>query len=272
MDKLLFGISGLPIGDGNRKFEYKSGISFLRSIGLDAMELPFVRSINVTDKNREGILKAKEDNDFYLSAHGSYFINLNSEEMEKQEQSLERITKGAYALSKVGGRSLVFHPGFYMKASPEATYRTILDNLRKLPYIGVDYRLETTGKPTQFGSIEELVDLCSELKTCKLCIDFSHVHARGNGCLKSYDDFSRILSLVGDKLGTEALEDLHIHMAGINYGPKGEKNHLPFEESDFDYTSCLKALKSFNVKGCIICESPILEKDSLLLKETYLSL
>lgn len=269
MDRLLFGISGLPIGDGKQKFEYKSGISYLKGLGLDAMELIFVRSVNVTDKNKGNILKAKFENDFYLSAHGSYFINLNSEEIEKQEQSMERIIKGADGLKKVEGRSLIFHPGFYQSHSPEETYNTILSNLKKLPYFGVDYRLETTGKPSQFGSVEELVNICKEVPSCKLCIDFSHVHARNNGSLKTYDDFARILQYVEDNLGRTALDDLHIHMAGINYGPKGEKNHLPFEESDFNYTDCLRALKDFKVKGCVICESPILETDALLLKETY---
>ncbi len=93
MDRLLFGISGLPIGDGTTKFNYKSGITYLKNIGLDAMELPFVRSVNVTDKNKEGILEEKNNSNFYLSAHGSYFINLNADEIEKQEKSLERIIK-----------------------------------------------------------------------------------------------------------------------------------------------------------------------------------
>ena len=66
-----------------------------------------------------------------------------------------------------------------------------------------------------------------------------------------------------------ALFDMHIHLSGINYGAKGEKNHLSFAESDFNYTDCLKALKDYKVKGCVICESPILEKDAALLKETY---
>lgn len=272
MEKLLFGISGLPIADGRQKFTYKTGIKYLKAIGLDAMEMPFVRSVNVTNKNKDEILKEKTENDFYLSAHGSYFINLNADDMEKQEQSMERIVKGANALKLVLGRSLVFHPGFYLEDSREETYITISDNLKRLPVNEVDYRLETTGKPTQFGSIEELVSLCSEVPSCKLCIDFSHLHARGNGALKAYDDFALILKLVHDKLGDDALNNMHIHMSGINYGPKGEKNHLPFEESDFNYKACLRALKDFNARGCIICESPILERDALLLKEYYYSL
>lgn len=272
MDRLLFGISGLPIGDGTTKFNYKSGITYLKNIGLDAMELPFVRSVNVTDKNKEGILEEKNNNNFYLSAHGSYFINLNADEIEKQEKSLERIIKGAEGLKKVQGKSLIFHPGFYLKDSKEETFKTILENLKKLPDLGVDYRLETTGKGTQFGSLDENVALCKEVATCKLCIDFSHIHARSNGGLRTYKDFYNILSYVEKNLGRSALDDMHIHLSGIHYSEKGERNHLPFEESDFNYIACLKAFKDFNINGCIICESPILEKDALLLKNSYYEL
>ena len=269
MEKLLFGISGLPIGEEGQKFNYSTGIEYLKKIGLEAMELPFVRSVNVTAKNREKIIEAKEKNDFYLSAHGSYFINLNAEEEEKTEKSIERILKGAEALKSVGGRSLVFHPGFYLKASKEEALKEIKKNLKKLPYEGVDYRLETTGKGTQFGNLQELVDICKVVPSCKLCIDFSHIHARGIGALKEYKDFAEILEYIKDNLGNEALEDLHIHMSGIHYTDKGERNHLPFLESDFNFIECLRALKDYKVKGCIICESPLLEKDALLLKETY---
>lgn len=272
MDKLLFGISGLPIGSGLKRMDYASGIDYIKSIGLDAMELLFVRSVNVTDKNSHKILKAKLENDIYLSAHGSYYINLNADEYEKQEQSMQRIISGMEGLARVKGKSLIFHPGFYLHDSKEEAYNTIKENLLKLPYKEIDYRLETTGKRTQFGTFEELVSLCSEVSSCKLCIDFSHIHARQNGSLKGYDDFAKILQYVLDKLGRSALDDLHIHMAGINYNEKGEKNHLPLLESDFNYVACLKAIKDFKVKGCIISEGPLVEKDALLLKNTFKNL
>lgn len=272
MDKLLFGVSGLPIGSGSKRFDYASGIDYLKSIGLDAMELLFVRNVNVTDKNKHRLLETKLDNDFYLSAHGSHFINLNSDETEKQEQSMERIINAMEGLAKVEGRSLVFHPGYYLKDSKEKAYVTIKENLMKLPYTGIDYRLETTGKRTQFGTLEELVSLCQEVSSCKVCVDFSHIHARGNGSLKGYDEFAKILQYVLDMLGRSALDDLHIHMGGINYTEKGERNHLPLLESDFNYKECLKAIKDFDVKGCVISEGPLVEVDALLLKNTYKNL
>lgn len=268
IDTLIFGISGLPLGQG-QKFNHASAIEYVKSYGLDAMELLFVRSVNVSEKNKDAILTTKVRHDFYLSAHGSYYVNLNAEETTKQEESLQRIIAGAEALSKVHGRSLIFHPGFYLKDSKEKTYDTIKRNLLKLPYTGIDYRLETTGKPTQFGTFQELVSLCQEISSCKLCLDFAHIHARNNGSLKGYDDFKNILQYIRSELGQSALEDLHIHIGGVKYSSKGEQHHLPLLESDFDYKGCLQALKDFAVKGCVIAEGPRVEYDALLLKKTY---
>ena len=272
MEKLIFGISGLPLGDGSRKFNYASGIAYLGAIGLDAMELLFVRSVNVTDKNSAEIMRAKKAHNIYLSAHGSYYVNLNAATAALQAQSLERIGKAANALSLVAGESLVFHPGYYLKNSREESYAAIRNNLAKLPDTGVCYRLETTGKGTQFGTVEELVALCKQVGTCKLCLDFAHIHARNNGNLKGYADFAAILQYVSDELGASALRDLHIHMGGVRYTEKGERHHLPLTESDFNYLACLKALKDFGVQGCVVAEGPRVEHDALLLKRAYAGL
>lgn len=141
--------------------------------------------MNVTDNNREQILKAKENHNFYLSAHGSYFINLNAVEDEKREASKERILKGATALKSVGGRSLVFHAGYYLDNTREETLSSIIRELHTLPDLGVTYRLETTGKKTQFGNLAELITISNEVSSCGICVDFSHIHARYNGALKS---------------------------------------------------------------------------------------
>ena len=62
---------------------------------------------------------------------------------------------------------------------------------------------------------------------------------------------------------------MHIHLSGIQYGAKGEKKHLNLEEADLQYVELLRALKDYHVKGLVICESPNLEGDALLLQETY---
>ena len=130
-------------------------------------------------------------------------------------------------------------------------------------------RPETTGKATQFGSIDELLQLSSEVDHVLPCIDFSHLHARTNGKINTYKEFKEILEKSEAMLGKEFLKNLHCHVSGIKYSEKGERNHLILEESDFNYKDLLKALKEFDCNGIIICESPNIEDDALLLKKTF---
>ena len=70
IDKLLFGISGLPIGNG-QKFNYASAISYLKELGLYSMEMLFFRSVYVSDKNKDEKLKNKLANEIYLYSHST---------------------------------------------------------------------------------------------------------------------------------------------------------------------------------------------------------
>jgi deoxyribonuclease-4 len=128
---------------------------------------------------------------------------------------------------------------------------------------------EVTGKHSQFGTLEELLQLSSEIEGVLPCIDFSHWHARTRKA-NSYQEFLGMLDQVEKKLGRRGLDNMHIHLSGIAYGKKGEIKHLMLDDSDLHYAELLKALKERKAKGVIICESvPYLEKDALLLQQTY---
>src|SRR3989338_9097517 len=81
-------------------------------------------------------------------------------------------------------------------------------------------RPETTGKRSQFGDLHEILRLCSEIEQVMPCIDYAHMHARESNN-NSYREFSEMLSLVEKELGKEALKDMHIQIAGVNYSDKG---------------------------------------------------
>ena len=74
------------------------------------------------------------------------------------------------------------------------------------------------------------------------------------------------------KLGRKDLDDIMIHVSGIEYGKGGERRHLNFKESDFQYQEFVRALKERRVQGLVICESPNREEDALLLQQAYLAL
>ena len=170
---------------------------------------------------------------------------------------------------------MTFHPAFYQKETKENTYKNVKAAfkliLEQVKDAGVDIwiRPETTGKPSQFGDLDELLSLSCEFEQVMPCIDFSHFHARTNGKYNSYDEFSFILEQVEKKLGKKGLHNMHCHVAGIAYGEKGEKHHLDLEESDFKYKELMKALADFKVKGVLISESPNIEGDALLMQKAF---
>ena len=138
--------------------------------------------------------------------------------------------------------------------------------------ITVCLRPETMGKSAMLGSLEDTL-VMSGIEKVRPCLDFAHLHARpGDGSMNSFDEWNKILDLYTAKLGNESLQSLHIHLSGIEYGPKGEKNHLPVQESDLDVKGLFTALAQRHCGGRIMCESPILEEDAAYLKTLWLEI
>jgi deoxyribonuclease-4 len=120
------------------------------------------------------------------------------------------------------------------------------------------------GKSAMLGSLEDTLAMSKAIEGVEPCLDFAHLHARpGDGTVNSYDEWAQYLEMYGKALGKKSLKRLHIHLSGIEYGPKGEKNHLKLEEADLDLKALLRALKDIGGAGRILCESPIMEEDAL---------
>lgn len=275
-EKLHFLTAGMPLATG--KGGYKKAFELLEEMNLDGMEVEFVHGVRMSDENRQFLKEISKEKNFLLTAHGPFYINLNSKEEEKIDASVQRIVETAQAASDFGGYSITYHAAFYMGQDKETVFQQvktqtqkIIDTLEKYS-IKVWVRPETTGKPTQWGDYEEIIRLSKEFEQVLPCVDFSHIHARTAGEYNTYDEFCKILDKIGTELGDYALNNFHAHLAGIEYTQKGEKCHLIFEESDMNYKDLLKALKSFNVKGALVCESPNIETDTKLLKDYYMSL
>src|SRR3989344_1136345 len=273
MDKLYFGTAGIPLS--TPKSGVLSGIEQVRKLGLGAMELEFVRSINISAEEAAEVKIIAEKNGINLTCHGQYYINLSSLEKQKIEESKERILKAARIAWKAGAKSLTFHAGYYMGQNVEEVFSIIKKGMAEIIEILnsennlIWLRPETTGKPSQWGTLPEIVRLSQELEQVLTCVDFSHLHARSIGKNNSYVEFKEILTFLEKKLGRRILDNMHIHISGIEYGEKGEKWHLNLNQSDLRYLELLKALKEFRVKGIVISESPINDEDALRLKKAW---
>ncbi|HUU29056.1 MAG TPA: TIM barrel protein [archaeon] len=273
MAELLFGTGGVPLSAADRSVE--AGVHRIKELDLDCMEVEFVYGVRIKKEEavRAGNLAA--DLGVALTCHGPYYINLNAAEKEKKEASVKRILETARTAQWLRAGSITFHAGFFLKMDKEEVYGVIREALTRinatLKEEGVKVRVspELTGKETQFGSLEELLRLAREVENIHPCVDFAHFHARTGGAQNSYAEFCETLEKIERALGRKALEELHMHIAGINYTAKGERNHLNLKESDMEYEALLKALKDMKVGGVLICESPNLEEDAKLLKESY---
>jgi deoxyribonuclease-4 len=273
---LLFGTGGVPLSAESRSTE--AGIERIAELGLGCMEVEFVQGVKMSPEVAVSVGKLAARKKIALTAHGPYAVNLNAVERQKVHMSKERILQTARIADLFGARSITFHAAFYLKNTPTETYATVkkqmqevMNTLRKEGN-KVTISPEVAGKVSQFGSLDEILKLSGEIEGILPCIDFSHWHAR-TGKANSYREFSDILDQVEKKLGRRGLDNMHIHLSGIAYGKKGEIKHLMLSDSDMHYAELLKALRERRAKGVVICESvPYLEKDAVLLRDTYQSL
>ena len=264
----------MPLRTG--KGSYTKAFDILKEMDLDGMELEFVHGVRMSDTNRDFVKNMSKD--FVITAHGPFYINLNSQEEEKIDASLQRIIDTASVASEAGAFSITYHAAFYMGKDKETVYNQVKTQTKRIieilenENINVWIRPETTGKATQWGDIDEIIRLSKDFEQVLPCVDFSHLHARSAGEYNTYDEFSKILEKMGTEIGQYALENFHGHLAGIEYTAKGEKQHLNLENSDMNYKDLLKAMKEFGVKGALVCESPNIEDDCKLIKDYYYSL
>lgn len=247
--------------------------------GLTALELGWVRSVRISEATCMKIKETAAQAGVHLSVHAPYYINLNADH-EEWPRSRKRLMDAAHFGYLAGATDVVFHPGSYFNQLPEQVLEIVLPRLsdcaNELRSTGntVTLRPETMGKGSMLGSLEDTLFLSREIEGVEPCLDFAHLHARpGDGSMNSYNEWIEVLSAYKEALGASALKRLHCHLSGIEYGPKGERNHLKFVDSDFDLEGLLRALADFNCSGRILCESPLdMDTEALKIKKTWLTI
>ena len=277
-DRTRFGPAGVPPAFRAMKAGLADVPRLLREEGLDAFEYQAVRwgakpQIKREDAEKLG-LKAKE-NDVWISLHGSYFINFCGEK-DVIEASKQRLIACATAAEWMKAYVVVFHSGFYGKRPQKEAFTNCLEALKEVVQViralgikNVKIGPETMGKPSQLGSLDEVLSLCEEVERTQLVVDWAHLHARDRGRFKTVDDFRKVIVEIENRLGTEAVKDMHCHFTKIEFTDKGEKRHHTMDETDYgpDFTMLAKVIAEFKLKPVIISESPILDMDAIKMRD-----
>ena len=275
-NRILFGTAGVPLST-EKKNSPVDGVKKIHELGLDCMQLEFAHGVRMKDEVSAALRRASYELGVPLTSHGPYYINLNAREQDKIDSSIERIIQTAKISDLCGAESMTFHAAFYMKDSPEDVFdlveksmNVIEERLARLD-IEIELRPELTGKTSQFGSLDELVSLTNKINSCSPCMDFSHLYAR-TGQYNTYEEFSEIIDQLGDDIGSQASDNMHIQISGVKLTSKGDLKHTNLEDSTFNWKELMRALKDKNCRGYCISNSPNLEKDALMIKDYYMSL
>jgi len=273
-----FGTVGSPQATPKNPGGSVGGIRYARSIGLDALELAWVQGVRVSESTCAAIRATAEQYDVALSVHAPYYINLNCD-VEKWERLRLFLTSAAYFGNLAGATDIVFHPGSYFGRPFEEVIKVVLPRLQgiqdEIRNSGnkVTLRPETMGKTAVIGSLSDSLELAKGVEGVVPCMDFAHLHARaGDGTMNTYEEWMQVLKTYRKDLGKESMQNLHVHLSGINYGPKGEKNHLILEEADMDFKALFKALMDSKAKGRIMCESPVMEVDAIKFRNMWMEI
>jgi len=275
MANFLFGTVGSPISTPKKPGGSVGAVQQMAALGLSALELGWVQSVRVSVETCAAIQNAANTSGIAISVHAPYFINLNAT-ADEWPKSRKRLMDAAHYGNLAGATDIIFHPGSYFGKPPDEVLAVAIPRLQecvsdlRAANNPVTLRPETMGKSAMLGSFEDTLEMSQQIEGVAPCLDFAHLHARtGDGSMNSEAEWELVLQKYAKALGEKALQQLHIHLSGIEYGPKGEKNHLPVSESDLNLKGLFRALKSIGASGRILCESPVMEEDALLMKQTW---
>jgi deoxyribonuclease-4 len=270
-----FGTVGSPTSTPKKPGGSVGAVLRLHELGLNALELGWVQSVRVSAETCELIRQTAAAQDVQVSVHAPYFINLNAND-EEWPKSRQRLMDAAYYGNLAGASDVVFHPGSYFEQPAENVLAIAIPRLRgcveELRSAGnqVILRPETMGKSAMLGSLQDTLRMSQEIEGVLPCLDFAHLHARpGDGSMNTYDEWQQVLEAYVSSLGAQSLQSLHIHLSGIDYGPKGEKEHLPIQEADLNISDLFRALQATGAAGRMLCESPAMEDDAILLRQKW---
>jgi len=267
--KIRLGPSGIPLSckTGNSI----DGIRKVSELGLDAMEISFTHGIHMSLETAREVGKVAKDLDVELSIHVPYFINLASETKKIIEDSKKRIIDSLERGVAMGATVVAAHAGYYGKNKDRANQmvfeacKEITEHIEEHGW-NIEFGLETMGKQKSWGTLDEIINVCKRLRHLIPYLDAAHLYALGGGQVNYKEVF--------DKLEVLKLNKLHSHFSGIKYslvgiGRGNEKQHVPMKMAGPDFESYAKEILKRNKDITIISESPILEIDSLAMKETF---
>lgn len=208
--------------------------------------------------------------DVELSMHTPYYMDLVSN-TELTKKSMDSIRWAGMMTHQMGGVMVVTHIGLYGHLSRKAATENIKENMGTLADWWKDNRIapalgmEVSGRQEVWGGLDELLDLCDDIKGPVPVINFAHHHARESGVLREPSDFADLFARTKKYVG--AL--YYTHFSGVEHEAGNEKRVTPIKKGDLRFEPLAEFLVEENPNVTIISSSPLLEHDAMYMKVIY---
>jgi len=265
MTLFYFGPAGLPAGVGT----YDEAMERLLALGLNALEVELVHGVRMKPHEAERVGALAVQKGVRLSVHAPYYVNLNSRTAGIVEKSRQRILDSLRRARLLRAGIVVVHAGYYSGSSASEATRSIAEQLARCREeadqegcSGVLLGLETMGRRASWGTLAEMRGVCSHVERVYPVLDFAHLHARTRGGLGTAEAFALQL----ERFEEFGAPFLHCHFSGVEYGRGGERRHLEVSVRSPDFELLAPSLRRRGYDVTVISESPLLEKDALLMK------
>ena len=265
MQQTLFGPAGNS--DSFAQAGYKATADapqWLQTLGLTAYEYQCGRGVRIGTETAQKIGEQARRCGITLSLHAPYFINLSTEELEKQEKNVQYVLDSCRAAQDMGADRIVVHTGGLGKRTRETAMqnskinvRMILERKEQAGYENITICLETMGKINVIGTAEEIMQLVALDDRLLPCIDFGHLNARTKGEMSTREQVAALYDLMENTIGLERSRCFHSHFSKIEYSKGGEVRHLTFADTlygpEFDPIAAETAARCYTPR--FICES-----------------
>ncbi len=206
--------------------------------------------------------------DVKLSIHTPYYMDLGGDD-ELTYSCFDSIRHAGLILNALDGDIVVTSLGIYEEGRDRETVdENIYNNLGAIaewwkenglkPRLGI----EITGQEDVFGSLDQVLTICKDIKGLTPVINFSHQHSRTNGALLEPDDFLDLM----EEVEPYCKGKMHTAFAGVEYSEGSEKRLTPIKKGDLKFEPLAEALSEMRPDCTVISTSPLLEHDAMYMR------
>ena len=144
-------------------------------MNLNAYEVQCTFGFKMSDKTKQLVSQAQNDG-FYISIHGPYYINLGSVNSAVVERSIDILKQGIELSKSINCTRIIFHPGGGHENTETGRKDAIKRIIKHLNDIAsqvdmgdVKFYPEIGGKTANLGSLDEIIEICKQCEYAYPC-------------------------------------------------------------------------------------------------------